>query len=75
MQTVQSELLAALQAAACVAGAPCRWAAGGGMPELLSSAKQGADKQALTLVESAAFISRPLLTREQQVEAIIDQTR
>ena len=75
MQSLQSELLAALQAKACVAAAPCKWAAGEGMRELLAQAKQGADKEAATLMDSAAFISGPLLSWEQQLEAIIDQTR
>ena len=75
MQGVQSELLAVLQAKACVAAAPCKWAAGEGMKELLAQAKKGADKEAATLMDSAAFISGPLLSWEQQLESVIDQTR
>ena len=75
MQSVQSELLAVLQANACVAAAPCKWAAGEGMQELLAQAKKGADKEAATLMDSAAFISGPLLSWEQQLESVMDQTR
>ena len=71
----QADLLAVFQAKACVSAAPCKWAAGEGMQQLLASARAGADRGAAELMESAEFIGGPVMSRQQQLEASIDQTR
>ena len=71
MQAVQADLLSVLQSKACVAAAPCKWAAGEGMQQLLAKARPGLDQEATTLVDKAEFIGGPVLSRAQQLEAAV----
>ncbi|PSC76164.1 ABC transporter C family member 13 isoform X1 isoform A [Micractinium conductrix] len=76
MAEVASSALAVLQAQACLSAPPCKWAAGAGMQQLLAKAKQGAaNTEAAQLVEGAAVISGPVLSRQQQLDAAMDKDR
>lgn len=78
MAEAAASALSVLQSQACLSAAPCKWAAGAGMQQLLSKAKKSAGGQggeAARAFDGAAFISGPVLSRQQQLEAALDPER
>jgi hypothetical protein len=75
LRLVRADLLAVLQTKACSAAAPCKWATGEGMQQLLAAARSGADAEEAGLLERAEFIGGPVLSAQQQLELALDHTR
>ncbi|KAL4451647.1 hypothetical protein ABPG75_007309 [Micractinium tetrahymenae] len=78
MADAASSALAVLQSQACLSAAPCKWAAGAGMQQLLSKAKRsagGQSSEAARVLDDAAYISGPVMSRQQQLEAALDPDR
>ncbi|KAL4433388.1 hypothetical protein ABPG77_010241, partial [Micractinium sp. CCAP 211/92] len=75
MAEAAASALSVLQSQACLSAAPCKWAAGAGMQQLLDQAKKSAGRQsseAARAFDGAAYISGPVLSRQQQLEAALD---
>ncbi len=75
MAEAAASALSVLQSQACLSAAPCKWAAGAGMQQLLDKAKKSGGRQgseAARAFDGAAYISGPVLSRQQQLEAALD---